>query len=834
MSLPDRDPAPWATRFVRFATRRGALLWAAVLALAIPAAIRTASLYLHLKTDIEELLPREAASVVAIQELRQRLEGIQHLGVMVDTGTAENLPAAERMLDDLATRVRAYPKTLVRSVRTGNDVERAFLEKHAPLYLDEGDLETIRARVQARKEYEVAKATGTLLDDDPPPPLDFSDLEAKYRERLGGDGERSTSGRYSSAARHETLLLIEVGEFSTGGASADLLGRVQQDLAALGGADRYAPGMRVGFTGDVAISVEETSALMADLSISSAIVLVAVLAVLVFYYRWARSVLLLMPPLLLGTFLTFGAASLPPFRVTELNSNTAFLGSIIVGNGINFGIILVARYVEERRRGVPVERAMALAVEGARPGTIAAALAASAAYASLAITDFRGFRQFGFIGGLGMLICWVLAFLLTPSLAARVDRGDASPKPVSARGSLMAPLARLVSRRPWAFVAVSSALTLVAALEVRTFSADQIEYDLSKLRRADTWTSGEGYWGRRMDELLGAYLTPTVLLADDAPGARELASAVREAAKTAPLAPLVGSVRTLDDVLPSNQPAKLAKIRAIKAAMTAKVRSLVPADKREAVEKLLAVDDAHEVTLADLPPTFTLGMRERDGSIGRTVLVFPKPSSALWVGPPVATFASSLRAIAAGASPARPARVAGSLLLTADIFSSLRRDGPLATGLAFASVALVVLGIFRQSAVTLVVLGSLCVGVLWLAALAMSVGVRINFTNFIAYPITFGIGVDYAVNVMSRHVQAGRRDVAEALRSTGGAVALCSATTVIGYSSLLVAENRALFLFGLLAVLGEITCLATALVAMPAFLALAERRRAADVAPEAG
>ena len=43
-----------------------------------------------------------------------------------------------------------------------------------------------------------------------------------------------------------------------------------------------------------------------------------------------------------------------------------------------------------------------------------------------------------------------------------------------------------------------------------------------------------------------------------------------------------------------------------------------------------------------------------------------------------------------------------------------------------------------------------------------------------------------------------------AVRGTGGAVGLCSFTTIIGYSSLLVAQNVGLFLFGVLAVLGEI------------------------------
>jgi hypothetical protein len=108
--------------------------------------------------------------------------------------------------------------------------------------------------------------------------------------------------------------------------------------------------------------------------------------------------------------------------------------------------------------------------------------------------------------------------------------------------------------------------------------------------------------------------------------------------------------------------------------------------------------------------------------------------------------------------------------------------------------------------------------------------VKINFLNFAALPITFGIGVDYAVNVVSRHLEDGRDDLLHSVATTGAAVALCSATTVIGYSSLLLAQNRALLLFGLLAVLGELCCLTAAIVALPACWSLWRRLATARLA----
>jgi predicted RND superfamily exporter protein len=109
--------------------------------------------------------------------------------------------------------------------------------------------------------------------------------------------------------------------------------------------------------------------------------------------------------------------------------------------------------------------------------------------------------------------------------------------------------------------------------------------------------------------------------------------------------------------------------------------------------------------------------------------------------------------------------------------------------------------------------------------------VKITFLNFIALPITFGIGAEYAINVVSRYQQG--KDMVRAVVSTGSAVALCSWTTIVGYGSLLAARNQALQGFGEMAILGEIACLAAALVALPSLVLWREQRRAASAGQRA-
>lgn len=807
---PRAAPTPQLRAFVRWTLRWGKWLWTAALVLALPAIGQTAQLYMHLRSELEQLLPRNAPSVLAVNELRHRLPSLQYLGVVVAFSNDSELPAAEALLDELAARIRRYPPELVKTVRAGDAVERKFIEDHAPLYMDLADLEAVRDRVEARRDWQASKDLGELLDEDaPPPPLDFDDIRKRYEGRLGT--KRFADDHFASADEHCALILVQAGEFVTGGRGKALLDRVEADLAALRSA--APPDLRVGFTGDIAINVEETSALLSDLSFSSVLVIVFVITAILLYFEWTWSIVVLLPPLLLATAYTFAIAALPPLLVTELNSNTAFLGSIIVGNGINFGIVLLGRYVEARRQGSAVSEALELGVWGSRTGTLSAALAAGVSYASLALTDFRGFRQFGFIGGIGMVLSWVLAFVLMPPLIAWVDRGRMPPK----RVSIMDVVAPWTARNHVLIVGLAAVVTVTAAWKVRTFGPAEIETDFSKLRRADTWQRGEGYWGRRMDALLGTYVTPTMLLADDRAQAEAIGREVKAAAKKPPLDAMVASVRTLDDVVPPEQPAKISIVDRIRDDLTPRIRASLTPEQLKDVDRLLGASPLRAITTADVPETLLSGLRERDGSVGRTVLVYPRPGRTLWLGPQLAEFVGQLRAAAATA-PGRPARVAGSHALSADILESVRRDGALASAAAFLGVVIAVLALLRGRRSTALVIGSLLLGVLWLSGAMMFLGVKINFANFIAYPITFGIGVDYAVNMASRWELDRNHSIIDAIRTTGGAVVLCSTTTIIGYSSLLLAENRALFLFGLLAVLGEVACLSTAILVMPAFV----------------
>jgi predicted RND superfamily exporter protein len=170
----------------------------------------------------------------------------------------------------------------------------------------------------------------------------------------------------------------------------------------------------------------------------------------------------------------------------------------------------------------------------------------------------------------------------------------------------------------------------------------------------------------------------------------------------------------------------------------------------------------------------------------------------------------------------RTIRSSGSGVVFAAMLRAIVHDGPVVTAVAFLGVAVVLLTLSGWRRDTLAVLAALLVGVLWMAGAAALAGVRVNFLNFIALPITFGIGVDYGINLLQRKRHEGPGGLHKTVVATGGAVTLCSLTTIIGYAALLCADNHALRSFGAMAILGEISCLAVSISLLPAFFAARE------------
>jgi predicted RND superfamily exporter protein len=206
---------------------------------------------------------------------------------------------------------------------------------------------------------------------------------------------------------------------------------------------------------------------------------------------------------------------------------------------------------------------------------------------------------------------------------------------------------------------------------------------------------------------------------------------------------------------------------------------------------------------------------ERDGSVGKLAYVEPFNEH---IEANLYKFTDAMRSIKLPSG--KVIESSGELVVFADVLRAMRSDAVKLT-IAAAVLVLFVLGIVtRRFGSFIRVGGALCAGVAVMFGLAVVLGQKLNFFNFVALPTTFGIGIDYAINIEERVRQRGRAALAVAISESGPAVVLASMTSIIGYASLLAADSRALVSFGALAIIGELACVCVAIVVVPAMWAL--------------
>jgi uncharacterized protein len=788
-------------------------------ATAVPAGRATVDLYANLRSDLEALLPADSPAVRGAQTLRERMEGSQHLGIVI-RGRSSGPPLA--FATELGDRIRAYSATrpdLILSVRTDVSAERRFIREYGPLYIPLKDIHRLNEQIAALIAFRQSGALSLFpsLETDANPEEAFSVLRDRTKKQDPFAG-RFPDDRLVSNDGRTAVVLVFLATADTGLDKIEpMFEHIKQEVASLA---PEAQGLQVGYAGDVAIAVEELSALKSDIGVSAVLVILGIASAVVLFFRWWGALVCIAFPLAIGTSWGFGIASV---FVKSLCSSTAFLGSIVAGNGINSGIILTARYTDERRRGATAADAVMTAVRCTWPATLAAALAAAVGYASLLTTTFRGFNEFAVIGSVGMLACWSATYLLLPIMLTIVDRRPQVPERTrglaAASGSW---LRHLVAYHPRAILLAGGVLLLASLVAAFQFNTSRIEYDMSKLRSRESAIHGESYWSRQMDAVLGRNFTAVAVMSNTKANAQLIAARLRRNARHEPLLAITSRVITPDDVLPPDRERRRQELQAIAKQLTPAVRASLPSGAKESLASLVKNADAPVFSAADLPELLALGLREKDGQFGRTSILLQSLNGSTWNGALTIRAATALRNIADTVTP--PAEIAGGFFVSAEILEALNREALPTTLASFAGVVVVVLALFRARRQTLPVLVSLLAGITLLAGAVIALDIRINFLNFMAFPITFGIGAEYAINVLQRY-RENPSDVTAFVSKTGGAVALCSFTTILGYGSLLAARNQALFSFGMVAVLGEIMCLLTAVLLLPA--ALVHRSRPA-------
>ncbi len=801
-------------RWTRFSLRRPRTILA-VTALFLAACL-FAAMHLKLKSDFIELLPTDSPSVVNLERLKNRVASYATLTIAVE---CPDLEASKKFAEDLVSRLRAFPPDRIQAIDYNIQALKDFFSRNKYLYADLPDLVDFRDRLDRRIREETEEGAFESLDDTPKPKTDLriAELKEKY-ESKSKEQDKYPGGYYVNPDRTILAIFVRPPANSSSFETNEVLVRDVQAQIDATDPSKYHREMKVGLTGDIKTGLEERDALASDAEFIGVLCLLLICGVIVLYYRNLRSLILIGTPMMIGLAAALAVAQV---FIGYLNTATAFLSSIIAGNGINFMIMLAARFFEEIRHRGPdrLDESLQVAVRGTVQGTAVASAAAAIAYGSLVLAGFRGFRQFGIIGGSGMLLCWLATFLVGPALITVLHRRrplaghkESATHPVATR------VGRLITRHPRWILAVSLVLTAGSILVTIPYAFDPFEYDFHNLRNREGAKRGSAKLSNKVDRIFSLPQSPTPVLIDDV----EDAPRVKRAILDAPGArATIGDVKTLQDFLPKEQEEKLKVLADIRRLIDRKI-DFLPADQQKDLETYRPPENLRVVGLSDIPDTVARMFTEADGTRGRILFVYSHKKESLLDGKYLLKFASFLRKVNLDGVEMI---ASGQAMVFADMIDAILRDGVRVTIAAVVSVFLLLIVVYRSAFGIGIILSAAVLGTVWMIGFAALFNLKLNFLNFVVIPITLGISVDYGANIFSRYRMEGRGSIAHVLRSTGGAVVLSSATTILGYASLITSTNMALQSFGIIADIGEFTTLATAEIVMCALIVWVENSR---------
>lgn len=772
---------------------------------------------LKIFADFSYLLPQNVRSVTDLRAISARARVLGTAMVAVESADPVKRRAAAVMLRD---KISKFP--LVSSITFDKQAEHAYGWQNRWLFAELADLEKARTALADKIKQAKLDANPLFIGLDDDDKAAAPDASAELRDKLKkAEAEKDDPGEYVSKDGVLQMMIVRTA-FSSGNVDKDkaLVADIEAAMVEVRAA---VPGVQMGTAGDVVVSIGEHDSILNGVLLATLLTVTLVMLALGWFFRSALAIGALSWSLAVGVVATFAFTEL---AIGHLNLATAFLSSIVIGNGINVGILVTARYLEELRHGKDGVDALAGAIANTVAGTLAAALTAAVAYASLMITVFRGFRDFGVIGGVGILLCWVSAYIVLPaalSVGRRFGMRARKEPPVGHW------LAKLLPRHlGWTAAATITVIVIAGGVTAHYLLGDPFESNFKNLRSRSSMITEERRWMKAIDKVFGQGIDAGFVIAtqrreDVAPLEHKLEAVDAGVEKKNKL---FGTVKTLNDALPSQQQEKLAVLADIRTLLSGKEMDALSESERADLAKLRPPDDLRVLTDADVPDAIAWPFIEADGSRGKLILATAGPGYEVWDAHDTVRFANKVHALNLPAD----VHLGGASFVFADVLEGVLRDGPratLASLLGAMLVVLLVVGRNRHGLVTIICgLGGT---ILMLGASAL-LGIKINFLDFVALPITIGIGIEYSVNIATRERQEGPGRGRAAIRTTGGAVAICSYTTMVGYGSLLLSTNLGIRSFGLAAMLGELTCLAVALFLAPALLWATAPRAARDVA----
>ena len=779
---------------------------------------------LRIDTDFSKLIPADYESVKALEKLRDTVGSESESAVAIVSSSFEaNRTFAEDLIPRVLELQDAEGQPLVTRVEYRRDTE--FLENNALYFATPEELQRVNTRLSERIEDAKLEANPFYFDLDD----EEEDDTTSEEESLDEVYQRIVGKEYPVSDDSTTLVVqfYPAGSQTNIGFIEDLYAKLDSTIASLQPAS-YDASMEVVVAGRLLRQLVEVDAIRNDILGSFGVGMLCVLLLVTSYFAYKSytaqvghrlvisallSVVLRIPvmaliiglPLVMSLCWTFGTAYLV---IGSLNLMTATLGLVLFGLGIDYGIHFYARYSEERALGKSQIDAVETTFVSTGQAITVGALTTAAALYALMIADFKGFSEFGFIAGTGILFAVVAMLLVMPALISVFER----LKLLNMEASLAVPERPASTRfRGSKAILAGSVLLVVAAF---AFFPPQFEYQFGELEPEYAEYNAKRDIIRRVYNG-GSKRNPAYVVLDSSEEAEQVVAALYQKMQSDTLSPTIASVENLQERFPLQEVAQERRLEAIAEIRGRLEDPILQAEGSADLDRLSrAASTTEAIGLEQIPSFLRDQFTAKDGSIGNFVIIYP--SVGLSDGRMSIAFSEDVGSIET--EDGRIYHAGSTSLVAADMLKLMRSEAPWMVLITFLVVIVLMWINFGSLRWGLLALAPLIVGVLWMILFMEIFDLKFNFYNLIVLPAILGIGNDAGVHLVHRYREEGPGSIKKVLRSTGEHITMGSLTTMIGFAGPLLSFHPGLNTIGSLAVVGIATTLVATLVFLPALI----------------
>lgn len=827
--------------FIRYVVRRPALvIGVAILLTALGLSHATR---LQVDTDLANLIPQDYPSVQALEKLRQTVGGESDVAVVIESPSFEANKTFAEALIPRALALKGKNRSEPYLTRVEYRKDTAFMERNALYFATNAELDSLEAYLEEKRQEATQEVNPFFFDLEE----ELEDEEGAGTETVEDDRAQQFQALYEQIVGKEypisddsTTMVVRFypsGSQTNIGYIEALYEDLDQMIAGMD-ASSYHPEMKITLAGRLLRQATEVRAVTNDVisSFGAGVLSVLLAVVLYFFYkayttragfRYSRRILLselartpvmallIGLPLLMSLSWTFGLAYL---AFGSLNLMTSTLGLVLFGLGIDYGIHFYARYTEERSHGHSVEKAAEITFTSTGQAIAVGAATTAVALYVLMMADFKGFSEFGFIAGTGILLALVSMTVVLPALISLGERfrllnlEAITPKD----GAQHVRSRRFPASR--AFV-VGSVAAVVAALVL--MPRVRFEYDFGKLEPEYKEYNEKAELVRRVYKG-GGGRNPAYVIVDSPEEVQAVVAAIEAHRAQDTLSPTISHVETLQERFPLQETAQQAKLQRIAAIREMLDSPFLSAESSEDIERLKrAAQTRDPITLDEVPASIKSQFTTKSGEIGLFVMIYP--SVGLSDGRQSMAFSEDVGTITT--ADGRVYHAGSTSLVAADMLRLMQQEAPWMVGATFLIVTLLMWANFRSWRWAVLALLPLVVGLLWMMLLMELFHITLTFYNLVVLPAVLGYGNDAGVHLTQRYREEGRGSIMHVLRSTGEHVTMSSITTMMGFGGQLFSFHPGLHSIGELAVVGIGATWLGAMIFLPALVQWWEDRR---------